>query len=241
MKFSSLKMALLPATLWVAFMCACSDDPADKGLAGSVTDIENSVAEAQIAGVVFDAAGNTVAYARVVAYYDSWVQTAPLDSVEVLTDSLGAFTAKVDSSKIDSAMNLVLFAQFENESALSSVEMDSQNKLVLGPNKSLESSVDGATSGYVRIVGTNQTAPVNEDGSFRFDSLPPGDITLSFVQDDRPRGHHEFKTDDQSEIKLPPMKDFCSESWYDESLVDESRMMPPQWSPDYHRPPPYCK
>lgn len=189
---SLLSSASISFTLILA--CACSDS--NNNVAGGATDIGNS-----IAGIVVDANGAGVASARVVAYYDSWTQTTATDSVEAFTDASGNFTLLVDS-----AASYVLYAENGNECGLAFAN-DSANTLVLGGRKSLESSVNGETSGYVRIVGTHETAEIREDGSFAFDAIPPGDISLVYIRDEKPQGYLEFKTvDEREQIHLPPLE-----------------------------------
>lgn len=194
-KYAALGLAL------AALFCGCTESGSGDGkkIAGGVTDIGNSVA---LAGIVMDQAGSKVASARVVAYYDSWSQISALDSVEAFTDSVGEFTMYVDS-----ASEVVLYAEHGGVCGLARIDDDDDNTLVLGERKRLESSVSGATSGYVRIVGTDEVAKIGKDGSFAFDSVPPGDISLVFIQDSEPQGYLEFRTvDDRRKIELPPLE-----------------------------------
>lgn len=198
-----LKFTHLLSSASIAFglcmICACSDS-SSSDVAGGVTDIGNSIALEEISGTVISTNGQKVAKVRVVAYYDSWEQTTATDSVEAITDSNGNFTMEVDSSE-----NLVLYAESGDECGLAFA--NDTNNLVLGSRKSLESSVSGETSGYMRIVGTHKTAKVNADGSFTFDSIPPGDISLVYIRDEKPQGHLEFRTTNESEqIYLPPLE-----------------------------------
>lgn len=184
----------------ICMTCACSDTSSSSDIAGGVTDIGNSVAAAKITGTVTDENGDAIANARVVAYYDNWDQTQATDSVEVSTDKNGNFSLEVDSTE-----DLVLYAENGDECGLAFA--GDQNMLVLGNRKSLESTVLGETDGYMRIVGTNETAKVNKDGSFSFDAVPPGDISLVYVRDEKPQGYLEFKTTDKrNKISLPPLE-----------------------------------
>lgn len=184
----------------ICMTCACSDTSSSNDIAGGVTDIGNSVAAAKITGTVTDENGDAIANARVVAYYDNWDQTQATDSVEVSTDKNGNFSLEVDSTE-----DLVLYAENGDECGLAFA--GDQNMLVLGNRKSLESTVLGETDGYMRIVGTNETAKVNKDGSFSFDAVPPGDISLVYVRDEKPQGYLEFKTTDKrNKISLPPLE-----------------------------------
>lgn len=202
-----LKFAHLLSSVSIAFglcvTCGCSDSSSDANkLTGGVTDIGNSVAEnlEKISGTVTSTNGQNVASARVVAYYDSWDQTTATDSVEAFTDSNGNFTLEVDSSE-----SLVLYAENGDECGLAFAS--DTNKLVLGNRKSLESSVSGETTGYMRIVGTHEKADIQADGSFAFDSIPPGEISLVYVRDEKPQGYLQFKTtDSRNNIYLPPLQ-----------------------------------
>lgn len=213
MVFSSSKKTILAvATFASAFICACGNE---SNVAGGVTDIGNSVS-----GTVVSLSGNAVVSARIVGYYDSWEQTAVTDSVEaVYSDSSGHFTIEIDTSR-----NIILYAENNEECVLSLVTQASGNKLTLGSHKSLESSIIDASSGYVRIVGTNKTAPVMSDGSFRFESIPPGDITITYILENEPEGYLDFKTtDDRNELSIPPMKERLEDGHFENSDYENDR------------------
>lgn len=188
--------------LFVFEGCSESGSDADDGLAGGITDIGNSVATVQVAGVVLNQDGSSAVSARVVAYYDSWNQAAATDSVVVFSDSNGRFVLDVDSSA-----DLILFAELEGACGLMLAETRDDISIVLGPRKGLEGSVSGANSGYVRVVGTDEVAKISKDGFFTFENVPPGDISLVYFRDDKPQGHLDFKTmDNRDMISLPPME-----------------------------------
>lgn len=190
------------ALCFFLFACTDSSSNVDDKYTGGVTDIGNSVASTKISGIVKNSEGVGVSQARVVAYYDNWNQISAVDSVEVLSDSNGIFTMVVDSMH-----EVVLYAEYEGSCGLAQVDMDDENTLVIGSPKRLESSISGESSGYMRIVGTNEIAQISKEGSFAFDSVPPGDISLVYVRDDQPFGHLDFKTvDDRDEIALPPLE-----------------------------------
>lgn len=181
---------------------ACSSGSNDNNIAGGVTDIGNSIANTKIEGIVTNHSGTAVPSARVVAYYDNWKQTTATDSVVVSSDSNGKFTLSVDSDA-----SFILFAESGEECGLSYASKDSSNTLVLGSRRRLESSVSGESSGYMRIVGTDKTAKIAADGTFAFDDVPPGDISLVYIRDDKPQGHLDFRTtDNRDNIYLPPME-----------------------------------
>lgn len=188
--------------LFALVLCGCGDSGSDGNVAGGVTDIGNSVATTEIAGVVTSFDGAIVPSARVVAYYDAWDQTSAKDSVEAYSNDNGEFTLMVDSTQ-----NLVLFAEHNGDCGLSKASWSENNELKVGSRKRLESRVEGVSSGYMRIVGMDQVAAIDSDGSFSFDSVPPGEISLVYVKDDKPQARLDFKTvDDRHSIKLPPME-----------------------------------
>lgn len=160
--------------------CSKNDD-----VAGGVTDIGNSIAT----GVVVTEANVPAARARVVAYYDSWDKTAIEDSVETIADENGFFSITVDSTR-----NVVLFAENGTATGLSHVQNSTNTLVVVGHPRRLESSIANANSGYMRIVGSKETVPVNENGSFAFDSMPLGEISLTYVAEGKPKARINFMT-----------------------------------------------
>lgn len=195
-------LAYAVSGLFALTLIGCGDSGSNNNVAGGVTDIGNSVATTEIAGVVTNFDGAVVPSARVVAYYDAWDQTSAKDSVEAYSNDDGEFTLMVDSSQ-----NLILFAEHGEDCGLSKVSQYSGNELKVGTRKRLESRIDGATSGYMRIVGMDQVAAIDSNGDFAFESVPPGEISLVYVEDDKPQARLDFKTvDDRHSIKLPPME-----------------------------------
>ena len=160
--------------------CTKSDETA-----GGVTDIGNSVAS----GFVVTEGNQPVAHARVVAYYDNWDKTAIEDSVETIADDNGMFSLKFDSTR-----NVVLYAEGNEGSGLSRIQNKASAHVMVGHPRRLESSIAAANSGYMRIVGSNEMAPVNEDGSFAFVSMPVGEISLVYVAGEQPKARFDFMT-----------------------------------------------
>ena len=144
---SGVALALFAAGLT---SCSKSDETA-----GGVTDIGNSIAS----GIVVTEANQPVARARVVAYYDNWNKTSIEDSVVVEADDNGIFSLKFDSTR-----SVVLFAENGSESGLSRIQHSGAALVMVGHPRRLESSVAEAKSGYMRIVGRSEVAPVNSDG-----------------------------------------------------------------------------
>lgn len=160
--------------------CTKSDETA-----GGVTDIGNSVAS----GFVVTEGNQPVAHARVVAYYDNWDKAAIEDSVETIADDNGMFSLKFDSTR-----NVVLYAEGNEGSGLSRIQNKASAHVMVGHPRRLESSIAAANSGYMRIVGSNEMAPVNEDGSFAFVSMPVGEISLVYVAGEQPKARFDFMT-----------------------------------------------
>ncbi len=189
--------ALIPLCVAISSLFSgCSDNRN----AGGVTDIGNS-----IAGRVFLADGVTPAVnARVVAYDDSWKNLRIADSVVAFSDSSGNFFL----DNVESDMR-ILYAGTENENVLVGHIEDSM-KIVLGTSRSLSGKISMESSGSVRIVGTSLTADLDSDGEFFFDSIPPGSISLVYVQDSESRASFDFSTtDSRLEISLPLLRTFA--------------------------------
>lgn len=205
MKLFGLKSSLFVSALAAGFV-ACSNDGGDD-VAGGVTDIGNSIA---VTGSVVNSSGEPVASARVVAYYDNWEQTEIVDSVVVETDDNGEFEIQVDSGKA-----FVLYAAYKEQCGLANVMGESEVysapanpwQISIGDVRNLKSSIMGQSSGYMRVVGSNATAEVSEDGGFEFSRMPPGDISLVYVNDDKSQGHLDFETvGNDREITIPSLQ-----------------------------------
>ena len=172
--------------------------------AGGVTDIGNSVAS----GIVVTEANQPVARARVVAYYDNWNKTAIEDSVVVEADDNGIFNLKFDSTR-----SVVIYAENGSESGLSRIQEGGNALVMVGHPRRLESSVAEAKSGYMRIVGRSEVAAVNADGSFAFDAMPVGDISLVYVESDQSQARFNFMTAVVGDtLKIPSLEN-KNEGW----------------------------
>lgn len=193
---SGMALALFAAGLT---SCTKSDETA-----GGVTDIGNSVA----VGIVVTEANQPVAHARVVAYYDNWDKTAIEDSIEVVADDNGKFELKFDSSR-----SVVLYAETGSESGLSRIQNTGGALVMVGHPRRLESSVAEAKSGYMRIVGRSEVADVNADGSFAFDAMPVGDISLVYVASEQSQARFNFMTAVVGDtLKIPSLEN-KNEGW----------------------------
>ena len=168
--------------LFAVGLSACSKT---ENVAGGVTDIGNSVAQ----GIVVTEANQPVARARVVAYYDNWNKTAIEDSVVVEADDNGVFSLKFDSTR-----SVVIYAENGSESGLSRIQNGGNALIMVGHPRRLESSVAEAKSGYMRIVGRSEVASVKSDGSFAFDAMPVGDISLVYVASEQSQARFNFMT-----------------------------------------------
>lgn len=193
---SGVALALFAAGLT---SCSKSDETA-----GGVTDIGNSIAS----GIVVTEANQPVARARVVAYYDNWNKTSIEDSVVVEADDNGIFSLKFDSTR-----SVVLFAENGSESGLSRIQHTGAALVMVGHPRRLESSVAEAKSGYMRIVGRSEVAPVNSDGSFAFESMPVGEISLVYVESDQSQARFNFMTAVVGDtLKIPSLEN-KNEGW----------------------------
>ena len=181
--------------LFVAGLTSCSKSDET---AGGVTDIGNSVAS----GIVVTEANQPAAHARVVAYYDNWDKTAIEDSVEVVADDKGKFELKFDSTR-----SVVLYAETDSESGLSHIQNKGDALVMVGHPRRLESSVANAKSGYMRIVGSNAVASVGADGSFAFDAMPVGEISLVYVESEHSQARFNFITTIVGDtVKIPSLE-----------------------------------
>lgn len=198
--------ALCFALYLLCGLMACSDSGSDE-VAGGVTDIGNSIA---YAGSVIDGSDKPVANARVVAYYDGWGQTEIRDSVETETDENGTFELKVDSGA-----NFVLYASRGDECGLSKVDSTAESQhITIGGAKNLKGSMYGKSSGYMRVVGSGRTAKLSKDGNFEFTELPPGDISLVFVEEGESMARLEFSTvDDVDSLEIPALRNEDEGDW----------------------------
>lgn len=191
----------------LGFVACSSSGTSSDEVAGGVTDIGNSIA---YTGSVQDASGNPVALARVVAYYDSWEQTAIVDSVETVTNDKGEFEIQVDSGA-----TFVLYASADDDCGLAKFDASAQNQTIsIGSKKRLSGSMYGKTGGYMRVVGSGMKAQVGSDGSFKFDALPPGDISLVYMDGEQSRARLEFSTvDAEDSLNIPALDNASSADW----------------------------
>ncbi len=187
--------------LFAVGLSSCSKT---ENVAGGVTDIGNSVAS----GIVVTEANLPVARARVVAYYDNWDKTAIEDSVVVEADDNGIFSLKFDSTR-----SVVIYAENGSESGLSRIQHGGAALVMVGHPRRLESSVAEAKSGYMRIVGRSDVAAVKSDGSFAFETMPVGDISLVYVESDQSQARFNFMTAVVGDtLKIPSLEN-KNEGW----------------------------
>ena len=194
-----LKTSLYVSVVLSAGLVACSDSSTPNDVAGGVTDIGNSLA---YSGQVVDASGANVASARVVAYYDSWDNVSALDSVVTMTDENGKFEIKVDSGA-----SFVLYASHDDECGFSKLNPspDAQ-EITIGSKMSISSSVNGKNSGFMRVVGSDERAPLDVNGSFTFGAVPPGDISLVYVEHEKPQARIDFRASGiQNGLAIPTL------------------------------------
>jgi hypothetical protein len=184
--------------LWAFLLVTLSSCSKDEGVAGGVTDIGNSIAS----GIVVTETNVPAAHARVVVYYDDWDKTSIEDSVEAFADENGHFRLSYDSSRA-----AVLFAENENGAAGLSRMNNDDAFIMVGHPRRLESSIASVNSGYMRIVGSNEMVAVNADGSFAFDAIPVGDISLVYVAGEQSQARFNFMTTVVSDtLKIPALE-----------------------------------
>lgn len=204
------------ASIIISSLVGCSDNGSN-GMgptAGGVTDIGNSIAS----GVVLDVAGAPVKGARVVAYYDSWMQAGIADSTETISDDNGQYELKVDSSA-----SYVLYASAGDDCGFSQ-----EDSITVGPRRSYSGQIAGRHSGTVRIVGSDVTATLDSDGYFILQDMPLGDIVITYadsVEEDLLQARIQFNTAGNKEIYTLPKMDFVSQdsSWLAVDLMDYYR------------------
>lgn len=184
---------MLVSLVVLHFVLGCSDGRS----AGGVTDIGNS-----IAGKVVLSDGKTAAArVRIAAYDDSWRNLGIADSAVAISDDSGNFVLE------NAGEMRLLYASGKEGKALVNRIADSMT-VVLGNSKSLSGKIF-ASEGTVRIVGTDLKTALSADGEFFFDSIPPGDILLSYSKDAAPQSAFAFYTvDDRASISLPALRSF---------------------------------
>ena len=240
--FAYFLFAFLLALLFSA--CSNGDE-----VAGGVTDIGNSIAQEpdtiKIAGTVVDMQGNRMPSARLALYWDNGY--AIEDSLETVADSNAQFEFKVASVNMhgylqngrttaiqyaDSAHGVVnmfagvyLYAQSGSLSGISLPPGKKTTEVRIGSRKAIRGSISGAASGKVHIGGTHLVADVQEDGSFSFDSIPPGvQEELIYSESDSVLGYIPFTIEDAGDtVVLPQLENYSGFLWSpDLSLLAET-------------------
>ena len=110
---------------------------------------------------------------------------------------------------------LYLYAESGALSGLSLPPTQKTEEIRIGTNKAVRGSISGATSGLVRIGGTRLMAEVQADGSFRFDSIPPGiQETLIYSESVSVTGYIPFSIQDAGDtLVLPQLENFGGHLW----------------------------
>jgi len=209
--------------------CSSSED-----VAGGVTDIGNSVVKPPeyelIAGEVIDVQGNGVAHARVVLYTDGFYSNNKedfRDSVETVSDSVGHFSFELERECVimhDSAYinrrktysgfenagsNMFLYAEHEGLSLLvGGMGLEGYYMMQIEKPRTLKGSLDGKSSGYVRLAATDIVSELDENGHFTLEKVPSGRrMELFYVEGDTAKGRLHFATTDSRDtISLPPLE-----------------------------------
>jgi hypothetical protein len=209
------------ATSTVLIACSNSED-----VAGGVTDIGNKVAQEtdsiRIHGTVVNMQGKIMPAAKLSLYWDNGI--AVVDSSETVADSKGQFELKLshkpiiaDSTQggIEEISGFYLFAESDSLSGITLASESKDTEIRIGSHKVARGSIAGATSGIVRIGGTNLVAEVKEDGSFSFDSIPPGmHAELIYSESDNLLGHISFSIQDKGDtLVLPQLENYNGFLW----------------------------
>lgn len=219
--------------LALPFLSACSNGDE---VAGGVTDIGNSVARQpdtiRVSGTVVDMQGQKVPAARIALYWDDGIEI--VDSRETVADSNAQFEFKVYRydiqtsersnilSVVDSTLGVVegicgfyLYAESGSLSGLVLPPSGKAGEIRIGSRKAIRGNISGATSGKVRIGGTNLVADVQEDGSFSLDSIPPGvQEELIYSESDSVLGYIPFTIEDAGDtVVLPQLENYSGFLW----------------------------
>lgn len=219
--------------LALPFLSACSNGDE---VAGGVTDIGNSIARQpdtiRVSGTVVDMQGQKVPAARIALYWDDGIEI--VDSRETVADSNAQFEFKVYRydiqtsernnilSVVDSTLGVVegicgfyLYAESGSLSGLVLPPSGKAGEIRIGSRKAIRGNISGATSGKVRIGGTNLVADVQEDGSFSLDSIPPGvQEELIYSESDSVLGYIPFTIEDAGDtVVLPQLENYSGFLW----------------------------
>ena len=219
--------------LALPFLSACSNGD---DVAGGVTDIGNSIAREPdtiwVRGTVVDMQGKKVPAARLALYWDDGIEI--VDSRETVADSNAQFEFKVYRydiqtsersnilSVVDSTLGVVegicgfyLYAESGSLSGLVLPPSGKAGEIRIGSRKAIRGNISGATSGKVRIGGTNLVADVQEDGSFSLDSIPPGvQEELIYSESDSVLGYIPFTIEDAGDtVVLPQLENYSGFLW----------------------------
>lgn len=97
--------------------------------------------------------------------------------------------------------------------------------IYIGPRRKYSGQIANRNTGAVRIVGTNAVAKLDGDGSFFFDDMPQGHITIAYVDSSESqtlKSRIEFTTIGNKEIYDLPKMDFAAQdsSWLTVSDAD---------------------
>ena len=208
----------MPALAASLALLACSNS---NDVAGGVTDIGNSVAlepdSVVFCGTVVNMQGKKMPAARLALYWDNGIDI--VDSLETYADSNAQFEFKMpaDDERISkqASPELYLYAESGELSGISLPPTQKTEEIRIGTSKAVRGSISGATSGLVRISGTHLMAEVQADGSFRFDSIPPGvHEKLIYSESDSVTGHIPFSIQDAGDtLVLPQLENYGGHLW----------------------------
>ena len=177
--------------LFLMLSSGCSDS---ENTAGGVTDIGNS-----IAGIALNENGIPETNATVQIYKENWRLAKRSEYEETLTDSSGRFLFE----NIPFTPNGI-YAKTDSLSILLN-ENKNLDTIILKKSVPLQGKVQGKSEGFVRVLGSNLKVPLMADGSFAFSSLPVGNITFVYIENDSSLAYAKFNLEPNSDsVFLPP-------------------------------------
>ncbi len=170
-------------SFWISFTIGCSLSDAEGTLGGTSTEIPNN-----IAGTVVDTAGVPVENASVyllkgATWVDAVVKELPIIIDSTTTNAQGSYVVESENKGL---FNLSIEYQTQGTVVYdvlvdsTSIQYDSLDAIQLQQRYSYQ-GIAKSTMGNVESVflkGTQYSAPVNKDGTFRFTGIPKGEYQL---------------------------------------------------------------
>lgn len=219
MNAACFRILLVQSLLATFVFCGCGNDKSSNAESDNYSS--NVVASSSgtmpsgafYSGIVVNAAGEALANARVVAYYDSKSQLELGDSVVTESDEHGNFQLQLDAGN-----PFVLFASKGDECGFANSD---KKNIVVGKRLSMFSAhIFGLFTGYARIVGLAGKSDLDGDGYFVFYNVPPGDINLVYVDSGAPQAALSFETLFDREIIVLPELEILQDSYSTGKLLN---------------------